>query len=249
MREKAFRKRWQGEPLYAGPGRIRPERQRVRPPPPGGHQARKSLGHAGAMYCLALMAGETHNAQMLHVSGHFSAVLDSDDSLFALVFCTSVCRPSNGAICKRSHREASTGSGIMTTLYDLLGALPGDDAGDLRKAFREAVKGTHPDIRPNDPEAALNFRLIVHAMEILGDPDQRAAYDHLLDLARQEFEQEQSAARIRNFAFAMMGLAGASIVAVSLHILFAPMAVVPPRAGQTDELSRGPAEIASNNPS
>jgi hypothetical protein len=25
----------------------------------------------------------------------------------------------------------------MTTLYDLLGALPGDDTGDLRKAFRE----------------------------------------------------------------------------------------------------------------
>jgi DnaJ-like protein len=155
---------------------------------------------------LALMVGETHNAQMLRVSGHFSAVLDSDGSLFALVLCTSVRRSSNGAICKRSHREASTGSGNMTTLYDLLGALPGDDADDLRKAFREAVKGTHPDIRPNDPEAALNFRLIIHAMEILGDPDQRAAYDHLLELARRELEQEQRAARIRNFAFAMIGL-------------------------------------------
>jgi curved DNA-binding protein CbpA len=137
----------------------------------------------------------------------------------------------------------------MTTLYDLLGALPGDDADDLRKAFREAVKGTHPDIRPNDPEAALNFRLIIHAMEILGDPDQRAAYDHLLELARRELEQEQRAARIRNFAFAMIGLAGVSIVAVSVHILFAPMAAVPPQAARTDELSRGPAEIASNSPS
>jgi curved DNA-binding protein CbpA len=137
----------------------------------------------------------------------------------------------------------------MTTLYDLLGALPGDDAADLRKAFREAVKGTHPDIRPDDPEAALNFRLIIHAMEILGDPDQRAAYDHLLELARQEFEQEQRAARIRNFAFAMMGLAGVSIAAVSAHILFAPTAAVPPQAARTDELSRAPAEIASKSPS
>jgi curved DNA-binding protein CbpA len=137
----------------------------------------------------------------------------------------------------------------MTTLYDLLGALPGDDAGDLRRAFREAVKGTHPDIRPNDPEAALNFRLIIRAMEVLGDPDQRAAYDHLLELARRELEQEQRAARIRNFAFAMIGLAGVSIVAVSVHILFAPMAAVPPQAARTDELSRGPAEIASNSPS
>ena len=137
----------------------------------------------------------------------------------------------------------------MTTLYDLLGALPGDDAGDLRKAFREAVKGAHPDIRPNDPEAALNFRLIIHAMEVLGDPDQRAAYDHLLDLARRELEQEQRAARIRNFAFAMIGLAGVSIVAVSVHILFAPMAAVSPQAARTDQLSRGPAEIASNGSS
>jgi curved DNA-binding protein CbpA len=201
------------------------------------------------MYCLALMVSETHNAQMLRVSGHFSAVLDSHGSPFARVFCTTVCRPSNGAICKRSYREASTGSGTMTTLYDLLGALPGDDAGDLRKAFREAVKGAHPDIRPNDPEAALNFRLIIHAMEVLGDPDQRAAYDHLLDLARRELEQEQRAARIRNFAFAMIGLAGVSIVAVSAHILFMPMAAVPPQAGRTDELSRGPAEIASNGSS
>jgi curved DNA-binding protein CbpA len=163
-------------------------------------------------------------------------------------FARPMYRLSNEAISKRSHREASTGSGTMTTLYDLLGALPGDDAGDLRKAFREAVKGAHPDIRPNDPEAALNFRLIIHAMEILGDPDQRAAYDHLLEEARRELEQEQRAARIRNFAFAMIGLAGVSIVAVSMHILFAPMAAVPPRAGQTDELFRGPAEIASNNP-
>jgi curved DNA-binding protein CbpA len=201
------------------------------------------------MYCLALTVSETQNAQMLRVSGHFSAVLDSHDSPFALVFCASVCRPSNGAICKQSRREASTGSGTMTTLYDLLGALPGDNAGDLRKAFREAVKGAHPDIRPNDPEAALNFRLIIHAMEVLGDPDQRAAYDHLLELARRDLEQEQRAARIRNFAFAMIGLAGVSIVAVSVHILFAPMTAVPPQAGHTDELSRGPAEIASNSPS
>jgi tetratricopeptide (TPR) repeat protein len=137
----------------------------------------------------------------------------------------------------------------MTTLYDLLGALPGDDAGNLRKAFREAVKGVHPDIRPGDPEAALNFRLIIRAMEILDDPDQRAAYDHLLEHARQEFEQDQRAARLRNFAFAMVGLAGVSIVAVSVHILFAPMAALPPQSGQTEELSRGPAEIASSSPS
>jgi tetratricopeptide (TPR) repeat protein len=74
----------------------------------------------------------------------------------------------------------------MVTLYDLLGALPRDDAEDLRAAFRRAVKGAHPDLNPGDPDAGLKFRQIVRAIDILGDADQRAAYDHLLDLADQE---------------------------------------------------------------
>ena len=74
----------------------------------------------------------------------------------------------------------------MVTLYDLLGALPRDDAEDLRAAFRRAVKGAHPDLNPGDPDAGLKFRQIVRAIDILSDADQRAAYDHLLDLADQE---------------------------------------------------------------
>jgi len=77
----------------------------------------------------------------------------------------------------------------MVTLYDLLGALPRDDAEDLRAAFRRAVKGAHPDLNPGDPDAGLKFRQIVRAIDILGDADQRAAYDHLLDLADQEERQ------------------------------------------------------------
>jgi len=74
----------------------------------------------------------------------------------------------------------------MDTLYDLLGALPQDDAESLRTAFRRAVKGAHPDLRPGDPDAAVRFRQIVRANEILCDRDQRAAYDHLLALAQLE---------------------------------------------------------------
>src|SRR5262249_53386759 len=37
--------------------------------------------------------------------------------------------------------------------------------------------------------------------------------------------------------------------AVSVHSLFAPMAAVAPQAGHADQLSRGPAEIASNSSS
>ena len=57
----------------------------------------------------------------------------------------------------------------MKTLYDLLGALPDDDAEDLRAAFRRAVKANHPDLNPGDPEASQAFRRIVRANAILSD--------------------------------------------------------------------------------
>lgn len=71
----------------------------------------------------------------------------------------------------------------MGTLYELLGALPNDDADGLRKAFRKAAKGSHPDMNPHDPGAALRFRQLVRAYEILADSDQRATYNQLLAVA------------------------------------------------------------------
>ena len=112
----------------------------------------------------------------------------------------------------------------METLYDLLGALPKDDAGGLRTAFRQAVKGAHPDIHPGDPDAALKFREIVRANEILGDVEQRAVYDHLLDLARLEQESASAratAAKIHKFASGTIAVAGASVVTVAYSAEFA----------------------------
>lgn len=71
----------------------------------------------------------------------------------------------------------------MGTLYDLLGALPNDDAEALRTAFRRAAKATHPDTNPGNPDAALRFRQLVRAHNILSDADQRATYDQLLTIA------------------------------------------------------------------
>ena len=63
----------------------------------------------------------------------------------------------------------------MKTLYDLLGALPDDDADQLRAAFRRAAKANHPDNNPDNPEAAERFRKIVRANAILSDGQQRVA--------------------------------------------------------------------------
>ena len=42
----------------------------------------------------------------------------------------------------------------MKTLYELLEALPDDDADGLRAAFRKAAKANHPDFNPGNAEAS-----------------------------------------------------------------------------------------------
>jgi curved DNA-binding protein CbpA len=111
----------------------------------------------------------------------------------------------------------------METLYDLLGALPEDDADSLRAAFRRAVKGVHPDINPGDPHAALKFRKLVRAGEILFDHDQRAAYDHLLDLAdseRNDRPKRVADTVIYQLATGTMTLAAVSFVLLVGYMLF-----------------------------
>ena len=140
----------------------------------------------------------------------------------------------------------------METLYDLLGALPNDDADELRAAFRRAVKRVHPDINSEDPDAGLKFRRIVRANEILGDAEQRAAYDHLLALEHHEQEQaaKQAAAdKVRKVASGAIALAGISVVAVGGYALFVQLsanALTPATA--TTEAVREPAAIVAIGP-
>jgi curved DNA-binding protein CbpA len=137
----------------------------------------------------------------------------------------------------------------METLYDLLGALPHDNAEDLRAAFRRAVKGAHPDMRPGDPDAALKFREIVRASEILGDAEQRSVYDNLLQLAHLEQKPVRPlAASIRKTASTVIALGWISVATMGGYLLFtymsaAPiasmigsetMAAFPPASGRTD---------------
>jgi tetratricopeptide (TPR) repeat protein len=74
----------------------------------------------------------------------------------------------------------------VPTLYELLEALPEDDADGLRTAFRKAAKAHHPDNNPDDPDAAQRFRRVVRAHAILSDDEQRATYDACLVNAQQQ---------------------------------------------------------------
>src|SRR5438128_12337561 len=107
----------------------------------------------------------------------------------------------------------------MKTLYDLLGALPDDDAEGLRAAFRKAAKANHPDFNPGNPEASERFRRIVRANAILCDGQQRAVYDRLLEVA---LRQQSRKPKRSNFSRAIRRLgadaiASAAVSAVQLR--------------------------------
>jgi curved DNA-binding protein CbpA len=93
----------------------------------------------------------------------------------------------------------------MKTLYDLLDALPDDDAEGVRAAFRKAAKANHPDNNLGDPDAALRFRRIVRANAILSDERQRAHYDRLLAVA---IQQQRLKLAIAFATFSVVLLAG-----------------------------------------
>jgi curved DNA-binding protein CbpA len=48
---------------------------------------------------------------------------------------------------------------------------------DIKKAFRRLAREFHPDLNPNNPEAAAKFKQISEAYEVLGDPQRRSHYD------------------------------------------------------------------------
>lgn len=111
----------------------------------------------------------------------------------------------------------------MGTLYDLLGALPGDDAEGLRVAFRKAAKATHPDMNADDPEAPRRFRELMRAYDILTDVDQRTTYDELLAIALQPPAAEKSThvyERVRKYASNTMAATIVSGLLVAGYTLF-----------------------------
>ena len=141
----------------------------------------------------------------------------------------------------------------MKTLYDMLGALPDDDAESLRTAFRKAVKAAHPDSNTGDPDASLRFRQIVRANAILSDVEQRATYDRLLALALRQHKSKRAmrSGTIRKFASDAIAVTFLSVVSIGGYILFeqlskAPAPDVPLKMAEL--AARAPADIAAVAP-
>lgn len=138
----------------------------------------------------------------------------------------------------------------MKTLYDLLGARPSDNAEALRAAFRIAAKANHPDLHAGDPYAAVRFRKIAEAYEILRDAERRATYDRLL-----QFERKRVAWKLKGtLSYLMHSVVCDAVTAICLAIVLAGGYLIyahvsrPPAQELAGPGGRGSARIAVVQP-
>lgn len=61
--------------------------------------------------------------------------------------------------------------------YEVLGLQKGASDAEIKKAYRKMAKQYHPDLNPDNPEAAEKFKEINEANQVLTDPEKRAKYD------------------------------------------------------------------------
>jgi curved DNA-binding protein CbpA len=137
----------------------------------------------------------------------------------------------------------------MKTLYDLLGARPGDDAEGLRTAFRKAAKASRSGLHASRPDAPKRFRQIVEAYDILRDAEHRAVYDRLLkfDGGRLSSKLKRAVSYlVHHIVSDAIGVVGLVIVLAGGHTLFAYTSKTSVNASGLT--ARGSAEVASIRP-
>jgi molecular chaperone DnaJ len=64
--------------------------------------------------------------------------------------------------------------------YEVLGVSSTASAAEVKAAYRVRAKATHPDLNPklsSSADAALAFKQVAQAYEVLKDPSARASYD------------------------------------------------------------------------
>lgn len=66
---------------------------------------------------------------------------------------------------------------MVRDFYATLGVAPDASSKAIAQAYRALARSLHPDLNPDDPDAADRFKAVTEAYDTLGDPQRRAAYD------------------------------------------------------------------------
>ena len=136
----------------------------------------------------------------------------------------------------------------MKTLYEILGVRPDDDAEAFKRAFRRAVKTSHPDFHADDPDAPIRFRQVLQAYEILRNPEMRADYDQLLELEHEQLRATSKRYTTRKFVFDGIAAASLAVVVAVGYALFADILPSVSTAKVDTAPWRGPAKITAVQP-
>jgi DnaJ-class molecular chaperone len=89
----------------------------------------------------------------------------------------------------------------MPNFYEILKLKKDATQPEIKSAFRRLARRYHPDVNPGDEKAEQRFKEISQAHEVLGDPNNRSAYDKYGDKWQQADQLEEMEKRNNNFAF------------------------------------------------
>jgi curved DNA-binding protein CbpA len=109
------------------------------------------------------------------------------------------------------------------TLYRILGLRPDSDTEKIRTAYRKLAKRFHPDVNVTDASAEQRTKAINRAYQVLGNPEERAAYDR-------DLERQRADARARFWKGVAAGVATFVLMVglVSLATTLIPYSILPP---------------------